>query len=160
MSITTNTTTTIKIDGYSFTTKEAFDNYVQLHDLRIEEDTEVLFDRDVSLVRTDIISPENPQLVISTYIDEDDVNYAAAAIQLTSTTRYHRGFGTTIMDALELWINESGWDIYDKNNTDILELDEDFVSEFNTHIKNYNRYGDRSEIKCKMTRDEVVKLLY
>ena len=172
MSITTNTTTTtIKIDGYTFTTKEAFDDYVELNGLYIHDDEDdALLNCNISLVLANVVSVGNPQVARSAYIDEDDLAYETAQIQLTATTEYHRGFGATVADELRHKIRETYLAMTDKSNPSydeyyaignpyIVELDQDFVDEYNNHVNEYNRYGDLSEIKSMLTSEELIDLM-
>lgn len=120
----------ITINNQTFSSLDEAQKYIEAEQIDVQnEDIQALFDTDVTLVQCQIISPENHQRAITTYIDQNDVKYEKAKIELTLTSQYHSWHNTTA-DAIKNELYS-----YDENNSVIIP--DDLLIEYNNYVANY-----------------------
>ena len=113
----------------------------------------------IELVECKIINPENDQRAITSYIDEDDVNYETAKLELTVTSAYHN-FHNTTADAVEYEVDKQAIDEDgDYNGSAIVMIEQELLEKYNTYISQFNQYGDRLPLSHGMTADEIREIL-
>jgi hypothetical protein len=136
-------------------------NYIELS-YPVLDDALTEIDNHHRIVVATMIHPENPQHLITGYMDENDVNYCDAMINLQVTTQYHE-FSDTAADRLlvelEPYRGECAGD-YD-NLSIIAELiDSDIRGAYHKAVNHANEYGDYKTINNNMTAQDIFDLIH
>lgn len=139
----------LKINNTLFNTLDKALQYIEDNQLDIEniDRIHVEFINDVTLVNTRIISPENHQNAIYSYIDEDDVEYETARLELTITTQYHN-WRNTVAD--ELYTQLINYELGEVN-----EVDQDVIDAYNKCVDAHNKYSNLEYVTHKTTANEL-----
>lgn len=107
-----------------------------------------------TISRCDVISPYNEQRIINKWIDDEDIEYETACIQLTLTTEYHNWHDTAVDRISNLFLNKNNSKAKLKDEVKDIDNLHELIKEVNRLITHLNQYQDIQKIDDNMTIED------